>query len=286
MIYSDSYYFIGDAGGTCYSSDGEYIRESNDWSSLIGNKVFKLPKDEPKVYIDKDVVPLITTWHKGVHAYVGILSIIKEYLKKGHEVKTLAIHRNVQDGILELVKALLPNNKILFLDEDTLYQFKSITLIPNNLHSYFEDVNLRDEISDMISERVPEDKSLSNINKLAILKHTKSGVASNMGSIDYSVAEELCLKLGYVRIEPGSIGELNTINSIRKAEKILFSWGSTFMKNFVYVSEKCTQIDVLIFGEEFVREYNAVLNGRLPHTYKNAKINYYLNPNLNTLSLP
>jgi|10_taG_2_1085330.scaffolds.fasta_scaffold04697_3 hypothetical protein len=285
MIYANSYYFIGDDGGRCFDSNREYVIESNDWSHLIGSKRYSLPSKTPDVEVDKDVTCFITSFSTGLHAYVGILSILNNYTKQKISNKTIIVSEDLQDGILELIKYILKPNEVIVLKKDCLYKFKSINLIPNCLHSYFEDTSIRDEIVEMINKEVDQ-KEITPLNRLAILKHPGSGVASTMGAVDLEEVTSFCKRQKYTRIEPSEIGELNTINTIRSASSIAFSWGTTFMKNFIYISDSCKKIDVFIHGPQFENEYNHCSQRKiLPQKYNNAELVYHLNPDLKTLEL-
>ena len=276
---------IGGDGGCCFNSYSEYITKSNDWSHLIGSKRYSIPPRTPDIEVDKDVVCFVTSFATGVHAYVGILSILNKYIKQKIDNKTIIVSEDLQDGILELLKYILNPDEIIVLKKDCLYKFNSINLIPNSLHSYFEDTSIRDEISEMLNREVPSEE-VSPLEKLAILKHLGSGVASRMGEVDLGDATDFCERGQYTRIEPSEIGEINTLNSIRKASSIAFSWGTTFMKNFIYISDDCKKIDVFIHGPQFENEYNHCNERKiLPQKYKNAKIVYHLNPDLKTLEL-
>ena len=285
MIYPDSYYLIGGDGGCCFNSYREYITESNDWSHLIGSKRYSIPTRTPDISVDKDVVCFITSFATGVHAYVGILSILNNYIKQGVDNKTIIVSEDLQDGILELLKYILKPDEIIVLKKDCLYKFNSINLIPNSLHSYFEDTSFRDEIAEMLNREVHRE-DMTSLDKLAILKHPGSGVASRMGEVALEVANAFCERHKYTRIEPSEVGEINTINTIRNASSIAFSWGTTFMKNFIYISDNCKKIDVFIHGPQFENEYNHCNQRKiLPQKYKNAKLVYHLNPDLNTIEL-
>ena len=284
MIYLDSFYFIGNEGGSCFNHSKEYIVSSNDWSYLIGSKVYNFP-DSKEYYIDKDVVCFITSFSKGLHAFVGSLSIINAYIRSNTSNKTIIINEDLQAGALELIKKLINPKEVIALKKNKLYKFKSIKLIPNSLHSYFEDKSLRDDIVETINNEIPC-KSEISINRLAILKHVNSSVASTMGAVSLEDAECFCHVNSYTRIEPSELGEINTIHTLRKARSVAFSWGTTFMKNFVYVSDACEKIEVFIFGPEFAREYrNAIQRKILPFNYRNAIIEYHLSPNIKNIKL-
>ena len=284
MIYENPYYFIGGDGGLCFKSNGDYIRESNDWSYLIGNRKYTLPTKTSEV-IDKDVVCFITAFSSGLHAFVGVLSIIDKYIRSEVKNKTIIVNEDLQGGVMELIVNMVRPEEIITLKKDQTYKFKSIHLIPNSLHSYFEDVRIRDEIVETINHKIPE--RVDGVEaKIAIIKHPESSVASKMGEISLEDADTFCSNNGFNRVEPSLLGETGTINTLRQASHLAVSWGTTFMKNFVYISEKCKKIDVFIFGPQFAYEYNqAQLRGILPTKYKNADISYHLNPNITAIKI-
>jgi hypothetical protein len=69
-----------------------------------------------------------------------------------------------------------------------------------------------------------------------------------------------------------------SINYINNCEEIIFSWGTTFMKNFIFISEKCLKSKVFVFGNEFNYEYNdAMRRDILIQKYKNCTFEYVIN---------
>jgi capsular polysaccharide biosynthesis protein len=105
-----------------------------------------------------------------------------------------------------------------------------------------------------------------------------------MGSIDYALAKLLSKRNGYELIEPSEVGEIEVINYLNNAQKVLFSWGTTFMKNYIYISNKCKKIDVLITGHPFKLEFNNATNRDiLPLKFKKARIQYHLEPDFTNL---
>lgn len=288
MIYKDAYYDIqASHGGRCFDSNKQYIMESNDWSHLIGDSpvVHHLGPAHGAEKIEKDVVSFITSFHCGVHAFAGILSIINSYVRQGVSNKTIIIDDRLQQGILDLIINIINPKEIIRLYQTKLYRFKSVQIIPNSLHSFLEDDTIRDEIVEVINDRIPEDDTIAE-SKVAVLKHSAAEMSSGRGGIPVELADEFCLNNGYTRIEPADIGEIAVINAIRQAEYLMFSWGTTHMKNFIYASEKCKRIDVFVFGPQMDNEYKyAESNGILTKKYRNATIVYHRNADLHTLKL-
>jgi hypothetical protein len=280
--YQEARYIVHNHGGYCYNREGRFIKHSNDWAYLINGVCNPPVIGAENTTIDEDVIPIISGFHTGVHAYVGIFSILSNYFKNKDQLKgkKLLVYRNVQKGIHQAIDYLIETNHIersdiIYLDPDTLYLFKTVTLIPNSLHSYWEDSEIRDEIVNFIDDKLTK-KQPSPFDKISILKHHNSGVSSDMGAIDYELAKSISREGGYKLIEPSEVGEIEVINLLKNAKEVLFSWGTTFMKNYIYISNRCKKIDVLITGNPFMLEFdNAVERGILPTSFKKANIGYH-----------
>ena len=288
--YNDAYYIVYNHEGYCFNSKSKFIEQSNDWAYLINGQVHPPELSPNYITIKENVVPVISSFHTGVHAYAGILSILLNYFRNKDLLKgkKLLLYGDLQKGILQIIDYLVETNQleksdIIYLNPNTLYKFDSITLIPNSLHSYFEDIKIRDDIANFVSDKLIK-KPPKTFNNISILKHHNSGVTSTMGSIDYALAKLLSKRNGYELIEPSEVGEIEVINYLNNAQKVLFSWGTTFMKNYIYISNKCKKIDVLITGHPFKLEFNIATNRDiLPLKFKKARIQYHLEPDFTNL---
>ena len=70
------------------------------------------------------------------------------------------------------------------------------------------------------------------------------------------------------------IDEIKLIHIIQSCSIFVVSWGTSFFKNFIYISDKCKKIIVLILQNS--NFYNQYLDHK-PHLstmYKNAQIEY------------
>ena len=77
------------------------------------------------------------------------------------------------------------------------------------------------------------------------------------------------------------------INRLNDSRIFVTSWGTTCFKNYVYVSDKCEKIIVMVLSD-FMDQYNHRLHhNSLTRKYKNASIVYHVvNTNLNNIILP
>ena len=75
------------------------------------------------------------------------------------------------------------------------------------------------------------------------------------------------------------MSEIVLINKINRSRIFVTSWGTAFFKNYVYISNKCEKIIVLVIGDAFIKQYHNDTN--VQTTYKNAIITYHIvNKNL------
>lgn len=297
--YNNSFYFIsGDETNLNIALDanGDLIKYSNDYLFLIKNLESKAHElynfvNQNKtsfLYLDEDVIPFITTFNIAIHGFCGINNILKNYINniELYKNKKIIVYKNTSKGILDTIKYfcdinLITYDDIIFLDNNIIYKFKSITIIPNTLHSYFENINIRDEICDVFEKYlfkydIPELYKVNIIyENIAVIKHKNSQIASHHGSANYISASNLMKKLNYKMIEPMEYNEIQFIQLLYNCKHVAFSWGTTFMKNFIYISDKCESMIVYIIGDAFINEYNYLLKyNKLIHRYKNCNIEY------------
>jgi hypothetical protein len=287
--YKNGFCFIKDNHSFCFDEEKNFIVESNDSCYLFhgGTTVPNIPQNQ--FFINEKVISLLTHFHTGVHAFCGVFSIITnifEKFEKRNEYK-ICINKNLQKGIKEIIELFFEKDKIIFLENDVLYRFEEVVIVPNSLHSYFENEKLTYKISKFIIDSVLKNsEQIETYKKIAILKTESSSVTSNMGTLDLETSKKICQENGYKLIEPSEVGEINLIKYLQNCEQVLFSWGTTFVKNYPYISEKCKKIDVLIIGAAFSYEYNVVMNREiLVNKYKNCVFQYHLNTDLSKLKL-
>jgi hypothetical protein len=138
--YNDSFLFINENHSYCYDNNKQFIKESNDACHLFNgdcNPPIILNED---VYLNIKVIPFITHFHTGVHAFSGIYSILHSYFTKGifNSDYKIAVYENTQDGILEILYKFFNEDDIILLKKNTVYRFLDVKLIPNGLHSFLE----------------------------------------------------------------------------------------------------------------------------------------------------
>jgi hypothetical protein len=278
--YKDAYLHIINDNSYCYDNNKNFIRESNDSCYLFNGRCSPPGVAQENISLNIKIVPFITHFHTGVHAYSGVYSILYQYLKQGisKDDYKIAIYQNIQTGILDILYQFFNEDEIILLEPNVIYKFLEIKLIPNSLHSFLENHSTSSEISNLILGKIKSDTSIKYPKKIAIIKTINSSVTSTMGAINKDSAKKYCDDNGFLMIEPSEIGEVSLANYVNNCEEIILSWGTTFMKNFIYLSENAIKATVLVYGQEFRYEYeNALSRDIIVKKYKNCEFNYELN---------
>jgi hypothetical protein len=129
-----------------------------------------------------------------------------------------------------------------------------------------------------------------NSNRVALIKSNITCNVTTNGCFDNIEVTYFCKKNNLKIIN--SLNEIELINQINNCELLIVSYGSSFFKNFVYISEKCKNVIVLINGDVYINDYIELSNdiptkykGIIFNKYKNAEFKYVISNNLYMLPL-
>lgn len=245
-----------------------------------------------KTYSNDNIIPFITSFSSGTaHGYTGLFFILNEYIsyRKKYKKYKIAIYIDSQSGILDILKHLiekkvLDKDKIIYLSSGKKYLFNSIQFIPNKWHSYPKKINLKIIKKYLIHDR-PQDK-LNNENKdLCIIKNSESDNITSSGIVSKETVHIFCKLNNLTLLNPGKINEIKLINLLYSCSRLIVSWGTSFFKNYIYISNTCKLVIVLIIGKEFISQYHRLQeNGELITSYKDALFTYKIvDSNLNLI---
>lgn len=309
--YDNAYYYIQKEPymNLCVSNDFSICRYSTDWLYLIdegknpeynaiANNILNIIKTQSNEseYIEKNVIPLITGYKIAGHLYYGFWSILETYLsnKEKYESYNLLVYNGVMKGILDIVNFLCDANvidksKIIYLDDTKIYKFNKILILPNLVHACVntpENNKIRDRICNMIQKYIFDQKDTlslpqyaipSNVKKLLMIKHTGSRIGSDIGCTTPDVVKSFAEKIGFTQIEPSTMNEIQLMQYFNNCEIAICSWGTTYHKNYIYLSDKCRKMIVLITGEGYYYELRHTLeNNTLITQFKNAIFDYQI----------
>lgn len=229
-------------------------------------------------YKDFDIVPFVTSFSAGTtHGYSGLYFTINEYLKNKEKLKNhkIIVYKNSQKGILDIIDYLINKkiiNNVLYIDNNKLYFFKSIYFIANKWHG-FPRIDSIPIIENYILDKPP----IKTYNNICVIKSNISSNLTDDGIINQSVINNFCIKNNLITFDPAKMNEIDFANIIHNAKNIIFSWGTTFFKNYVYISDKCKSIKVIVIGQAYIEQYKKEINcNSLLLKYKSAVIKYFI----------
>lgn len=270
----------------CYYPNHGYYPSIINFYNTIKNNLNNV------IVINENVISFITSFSLGtVHGYSGLFYILDEYLNNKDKFNNykIIVYKNSQDGILNIIqhlvnKEIINKNDIIYLEKNKIYHFRSIYFISNKYHVF--DNDLGNKVSYFINKYILPDKknliyikSLNLPNKLdniLIIKGNNSINLTNDGVFLSNRINNFIKKWNLTHIEPGIIDEIKLIHIIQDCSLFVVSWGTSFAKNFVYISDKCQKIIVLIMkGSTFEKQYNDMAH-HLMKKFKNAEIIYKL----------
>jgi hypothetical protein len=286
------------------NNDNKILTYSNEWLYLIksyypkNNIYHDIIKTYNNIlinktnanYIDENVISFLTSFSTGtIHGYSALYHMLIVYIRNINYYKNfkIIVAKNSQEGILNIINhfieiTIFNKDNIIYLEPDKIYKFKSVIFIPNDYHIILtNNFYFSNSISNIIHKYIilKNTKKIEKHDNICILKTSNSINLTNDGIVSNDIANIFNKKYNLNKIEPGSIDEISLINIIYSCKIFVVSWGTAFFKNFVYISNNCRKIIVLIIGEEFIKQYNNFKD--LPKKFKNANIIYkIINNNL------
>jgi len=241
------------------------------------------------VYYNKNVISLFTTFSRGsVHGYSGFFYTLITFLKNIELYKDLDIilYDQCENGMKTIINHLsslsVIKNNIIYLKENVKYKFDSVVFIPNEYHVF--NGNLQDMMTEFIQKYIIQDRSYENENYCIIKTNMNSNI-TNTGLFDENILKNFCDKYNIFKIT-FPFDEIDLINRIYRCKILIISYGSTFFKNFVYISDYCEKVIVVVSGPIYIKDYlhlrSITLNkfqGIIHKKYKNATFHYIVTNN-------
>ena len=227
-------------------------------------------------YADYDVIPFITSFSKGtVHGYSGLFGILNQYINNLDTYKNykIIVYKDSQQGLLDIINKFINKENIIYISSNVQYLFNSIKFIPHAWHVYPNDVNIDFLIDNYILNQ--NNRLLLENDNICIIKSSLSVNMSPNGIVTAEKITTFCNKNRLLCLEPTQMSEIELINKINQSRIFVTSWGTTFFKNFIYISNKCEKIIVLVIGNDFIQQYvNTCTNCQTK--FKNAFITYHI----------
>jgi hypothetical protein len=227
-----------------------------------------------------------------------------ENIKKYYNKKIL-IYKNTQQGILDIIYYFIEKNNIIQIEEKQLYKLKSISFIPIKNHTFLfkdtddENIYSNSKIYNFILNNIIIKSSYEKplYNYVYILKTNQDNKyikINDVNQIDFSILKIMDDK-NIIDISPNkTASEIEIMILLNNCKVFICSFGSSFYKNFIYLSNNCKLIIVFYndntlsqlndykdscinvsnkYGYNYIIPWNCDLT---PNIYKNAKIKYIL----------
>jgi len=263
------------------------------------------------VEINESVVSLITTFCIGTaHGYSGLFCILSNYLKN-HIGKKIIIYKNSQKGILDIIYHIFKiiyykedfQKYIIVLDHNIVYKIKEIIFINNEYHTYFyletvsnddpvlhkKSADFRQDVTNILSTYIYSTLNMKSYynslincktieSHVCIFKSTHTENLTNSCILPFSVIQSFCNKYNAIFINPSDYNEIDVIGILFYCKKFSTMFSNCFHKNFIYIGNDCTEIDVYIFPGcigEYIPAKSSLIS-----SFKNAKINYIIQDKL------
>jgi hypothetical protein len=171
-------------------------------------------------------------------------------------------------------------DKIIIIESDLVYKFKKIIFIKNEYHDF--DNKYSKLIDYIITDYIIDLKYNIEIEKVCIIKSNISNNITSNGIVSQDLINKYCYENNLISIEPTNYNEIEFINILYNCKEFVVSWGTSFFKNFHYISNKCNLIKVLVYTECFISQYNNhKLNNSIISNYKKANIEYIMSQPVN-----
>lgn len=279
-------------------SDNKFVTYTNEWLYLIrayypNNSVYdrlvelyyNMIKSKVDINIEEEVIDFVTSFSTGTtHGYTGLFNLLNNYLRY-HGDKKIIVYKNSQKGILDIIQHIINPKNIIYVDADKLYKIRRLILIENRYHDY--SVKFISEIKYIFQRYIIKPNNRFAYNqfdnkKICIIKSNISDNKTKDGIIDYKLIEYYYSKNNIMIVEPTKYNEIDFINIVNRCVEMTVSWGTAFFKNYPYISFKCRLINVLIFDNNYIQQYNNLLKDNcIINKYINADIKYNIIDDIN-----
>jgi hypothetical protein len=254
------------------------------------NSIIKQINNSDTVNYNKNVISFITTFARGsVHGYSGFYYILINYIQNIELYKNLDIilYDDCDIGIKQIIEYLcytgVIKNNIIYLKKNIKYKFISVIFIENKNHVFNDE--LENNMTSFIQKFIINNNIHYNNSNYCILKTNNSKTnINNNGVFEDSIVSEFCNKYNFDRIKTND--EIDLINRIYSCKILILNYGSTFFKNYVYISDYCEKIIIIINGDVYIKDYNHLssivpskFQGIIYKKYKNATFHYIITNN-------
>lgn len=268
-----------------YSNDNiiykkhDYFENNNNFNEYMKNIVKNINNCNPEKIKGQNVL-LITSWSIGTgHGYAQLYNILIHYFKLYNlelSSHNFIVYKNSQKGIKEIINFLIPNNRIIYLEENKYYDIENLIIIKPTFSNFLMEFNkiLQPFLYKFFFSTFTN--IINNKKKICIVKTNNDVSMSENRDFDYQSVSTYCKKNNYLLIDHSKLTEIQIMELIYNCEDLLLSWGTTHFKHYIYISEICKKITILVLNNSgYEYEYKFMNNFKI-NKFKNANIIYIL----------
>lgn len=269
--------------------------QGNYFEETITNNNYITTNED--IFINEDVIPFITNCSKvgTVHGFMDLYSIIIEYLddfSKYSKYKIL-IYKDSLQGLLDIINHLchlkvIDKNKLIFIEANKIYKFKSICFIENIYNPYDKSNFIKkcltfksNYIIDKISYLKPPEFNIDNILIAKTENKWKPG-RKNCVNCDEKEVIAFCKKYNYTWLKPETMNEVVFCNLINNSKNFVISYGSSFLKNLPFINQNCQKVNVYSILNS---KYDEQMKHFIKKIWKSKKKELNLKTDINFYSL-
>ncbi len=176
---------------------------------------------------------------------------------------------------LNLLKLLIPETKLMFINFNTVYQFRKIHIIKQELHNIYKHQNLINELKTKIIAKYGDSFRFKN-KKVIMIKNSRN--TQVLRSYDQFICENLfgaLHKRGYIAINPEEMNIFDLAMYLMFAKVIVTSYGGILYTNQIFFNTSAEIYILCTSGTVITSYYRIIGNTKevIPLPNKNLDAN-------------
>ena len=213
-----------------------------------------------RVHIDQECF-LLANPHTCVNSghELSIIFDSVDYIRK-HNIQKIVIFNYAYKypNNLNLLKLLVPEDKLLFIKFNVIYQFKKIHIIKQELHNICKHQYLIDELKYKIMAKYPNPTKYKN-KKIIMIKNIRNLQVARCN--DQFICEKLFKELSkrdYVIINPEEMNIFELAILLLNAKIIISSYGGILYTNQIFFGMSAEIYIMCLFGTNITSYYKII----------------------------
>ncbi len=210
---------------------------------------------EPECFLMANPFTGINSGHE-----LSIILDAVDYIRKNSTIEKIVVfgYAFKYPNNLNLLKLLIPEDKLLFINFNTVYQFNKIHIIKQELHNITKHQYLIDELKNKITQKFPDATKYKN-KKIIMIKNIRN--VQVLRGYDQFICENLFNELhkrGYVNINPEQMDIFELAMYLMNAKFIVSSYGGILYTNQIFFNN-IPDIYIMCFQGTNITSYYKII---------------------------